>query len=189
MIDLSNDNVLFTVECKEPEGVFHREVRLSSLSQGKLFDLYMRLKGFKVLFNDITQGDSEAFIKTFIDIRVDGSEVVVTPKGLLFEIDDVGIVFLSDIVPGLNADIHINFWDRRMKGREGLIREIAKFAINNFNLHRLSTSIPAYARPALARIKKYGFKEEGIIRESVLYEGQYNNVHLFGILASEVLNG
>lgn len=185
MIDTETE-VLFTVECKEPEGIFQREVRLGSLSRDKLTDLYNRLKQFKVLFTDITQGDSEAFIKTFIDIRVDGSEVVVTPKGLLFEIDDVGIVFLSEIAVGLNADIHINFWDRRMKGREELVREIARFAVHNFDLHRLSTSIPAYARPALARIKKYGFKEEGVIRESVLYDGQLHDVHLFGILASEV---
>ena len=74
--------------------------------------LWDKLSKFDVLFNDFVKGDFEAFVSHFI-VQVDGKP---EPAGLLWDIDDVGIILVNNIVPFESATAHFVFWDGRFRG-------------------------------------------------------------------------
>lgn len=179
------DSLLFSVICDEPEGAIGREVHLAEISREALVHMYQKLKDFKILFDDYTQGDAKAFLDKFIEITPEGE---IKPKGLLLRVDDVGVIFFANIVPNDSADVHISFWDRRLKGRANLVKKALKFAFESFNLYRISTTIVESNRVGYIKkqIELMGFQKEGCIRGASLFEGKRKDLLLYGILASEV---
>lgn len=180
------ETAVMTVLCAEPEGDFYREVYLMKLSVAALKALWEQLSQFETLFNDFSHNDPEAFINTFVHIDDAGD---VHPRGLIWEVDDVGIIYLDEIAPGNCANLHITFWDRRFRGRESLVRHMLSYMMEKFDLHRISVLIPDNSRPANRYIPRVGFRREGVLREAFLYKGKWIDVNSYGILRSEVENG
>lgn len=176
------NTVFLTVECKEPEGTFQREVKLCQLSKAKLRYLYDKLKQFDVLF-DKGIVDSDSFIQSFVVINNDGT---IEPVGIIVEVDDVGIIRFTEIEPNVSANIHVTFWDRRFRGREELVRQVLAYAMEIFNLHRISAQVPLYANPLLGAIERVGFKKEGRLREATLFRGKWFDVNQYSVLRGEV---
>lgn len=174
---------ILTIECAEPEGTFTRSVRPASLTTSTLRGYWERLKDFDVLFNDEVRQN----LKSFIELFLTGDEKNgVRAKGLIWEVDDVGIIFITDIT-SVGAHAHFNFWDRRIKGREELIRNMLKWGFEQFGFHRIVCQVPLYAAPWLSRaVEKVGFTKEGRMREVVRYKGQWFDAILYSILSHEV---
>lgn len=180
------------VECPEPEGKVVRRVEPVSLTAERLREYYDRLNEFPVLFNEHT-GSLEDFIRTFVRPRSDGLGVDAT--GLIWEVDDVGILYLTRLRPGVSAYGDFTFWDQRLRGREPLVREALRHVFERFGFHRIETEVALYARPAMAFVERVGFKKEGRKREAVLYtpkdaeEPKWFDTNLYSILSHEVMEG
>ena len=177
--------VILSVECAEPEGTFTRSVRPARLTTDRLKFYWERLREFDVLFNDEIRQDLRAFIEVFLsgDLAND-----VQANGLIWEVDDVGIIYITDIRQS-TANAHFSFWDRRIKGRELLIREMLKWGFVTFGFHRITCEVPLYAAPWLSRaVEKVGFVKEGRLREATYYKGQWFDAILYSILNHEVLD-
>lgn len=73
-----------------------------------------------------------------------------------------GILILSKIIPGLDAQAHFAFFDRALFGRTQLMRRVIGQAFAQFSLERLSVEVPEHltALVDFAR-RKLGFKYEG----------------------------
>lgn len=179
--ELEQPKPVVSVECSEPNGKVVRHVRPARISIERLGFLWEKLREFKVLFNDFVKDDFDAFIHHFI-VMVDGE---VAPTGLLWDVDDVGIFFLTDIRPGNSAEAHFVFWDRRFNGREELCRAMLNYAFETLELHRISTQVPLYAPHTMRAVEKLGFFWEGRLRGTSLYEGKWFDTNVYSMLEGE----
>lgn len=182
---LDDDNVVLTVECIERDVKVVRSVRLCEYSFEKVRFLYDKLKEFEVLFNDHTKGDFRAFVNQFVVMGPDGPK----PVGLVYEVDDVGILFMTEIAEGHSAQVHFTFWDRRFKGREKLCREMLKYVFDLFKFHRIWAEVPLYAYPVLDVVERIGFVKEGRMRSAVRYKGEWFDMNLYSVLEGELNDG
>ena len=178
---MSQKEVVMVVECDEPEGVVVREVRPLYLTVDKLNGLYEKLKEFDVLFNDHVGNDLESFLNAFLT-EVNGE---MQSTGLLWEVDDVGILYLTDIRPGYDAYAHFSFWDRRFRGREDLVRQMIRYVIKKFGFHRITVDVPKYAAPTMGFVERIGFIKEGVRRKVVKYKGEWFDAIQYAIVESD----
>lgn len=74
---------------------------------------------------------------------------------LYWTVDDVGLLFASKA-----GDCHVFFWDKRLRGREGMCKSMAKIAMNILGRDDLWTQIPDTERAVIAFAKRMGFVEE-----------------------------
>lgn len=125
----------------------------------------------------------ESFVRIFFTAGANGEPV---PQGIIYEVDDVGILFLTDLRPGKSATAHFQFWDRRFKGREELCRRMLRYAFDKFGFHRIIAEVGLYAVPEMAAVERVGFKKEGRMREATKYQGEWFDVNLYSILEHEV---
>ena len=183
-MDLGKPDLI--VECNEPEGTFTRAVTPVTLSTEKLNYFYDKLKEFDVVFNDHVPNSPGGFASIFVTV---GEDYKVTANGLLWEVDDVGILYLTDIIPGVSALAHFSFWDRRLRGRENLIREMIKLGFQKYGFQRIETRVALYASPVLGAVERIGFVKEGRARQAVRRNGVWYDVNLYSLLREEVLNG
>lgn len=171
-------------ECSEPEGKIMREVRPAELSFAILTGYYNKLKKFDTVFNSYIANNIDDFIKLFVTGN-GNSDVRAT--GLIWEVDDVGILYATEIAIGHDALVHFNFWDRRLRGRENLLRGMMKHFIELFDLHRISTEVGLFAAPWLpVAVERIGFKREGRKREALKFKGQWFDSIIYSMLKSEV---
>lgn len=105
----------------------------------------------------------------------------------------VGFVFLFDI-DWLNrvAEFGILIGDRRRQGK-GLAREalalMAHHAFRALNLHRIFLRVPRYNRRALKLYRRFGFVEEGRLRQHVFLGRRHHDVLIMGLLRREYERG
>jgi hypothetical protein len=98
--------------------------------------------------------------------------------------DDKDIVFfLTNVVPGLSATFYgLNLHDAPIPKAREQLKEIMR----EFDLRRLTYTIPAPV-VELARIaQRLGFWPEGRAKDAVIYNGEYTDMDWFGFYRSEV---
>lgn len=157
-------------------------MRPAALTINRLKHYYEKLKEFPTLFNSWVT-DEEEFLNSFLRQGPDG----IIATGLIWEVDDVGIFYLTEIIPGQDGLGHFTFWDKRTKGREELIREMVRFVFQFLKLHRITVEVPLYTAPWLPKfVENIGFVKEGRKREAVKYKGEWFDVNVYSILAGEV---
>lgn len=96
-------------------------------------------------------------VPNFLDER--GWRVMAEPDFVGVEVDNVGIVGMDLLVPGLQGRVHVTFWDHRLRGREFLCKRIALHWLEHFKLARVFTSISPSCPAVLAFCKRVGFEE------------------------------
>lgn len=176
--------LVLSMECEEGGETLERSVYLAPLTTEKLRFWWSRLNQFPTLFGRHINGVDD-FITTFITVQSDGE---IVPKGIVWEVDDVGLIYMTNIYPGYQATGHFTFWDRRIRGREPLIREMVRYAFENYGFHRIVAEVPLYAPPTIAAARRIGFKREGRLRSAAWYNGSWFDCYIFSILEGE-LNG
>lgn len=127
--------------CSEPDGLKIRYVK--PLEQRDLARVYHSLR--KALVARGRELPPELAIYEFK--RLDK---------LYWTVDDVGLLFTDT-----SGHSHIFFWDKRLRGREGLCQDMAKVAMNIINKDSLWTEIPDIERAVIAFAKRIGFVENG----------------------------
>jgi len=63
---------------------------------------------------------------------------------------------------------------------------LVNYAFNELNLHRLQLTVFSYNEGAVKLYESIGFKHEGTYREFLQRDGKRHDMHLYGLLASEV---
>lgn len=175
--------ILFTVECPEPSGPVVRSVRQAALSVERLRYYHDRLGRFETIFNEYVGRDFESYLSIFV--RQEGDDLFAT--SLVWEVDDVGLLYLTDMRPSFDALAHFTFWDGRMRGRAPLLREAAVYAIKCLGFHRITAEIPMYIKPVvLSVVEQAGFVKEGRKRAVSLYRGNWFDATVYSLLDSEV---
>lgn len=140
-----------------------------------LMMVWEKLNQFPILFDDDVRGDLSRFIK---DMTNKNSVIMLT--------GDYGICEISNIVPYRDCVIHLTFWDKRFRGRDTECQEVLRWMFSTLQLHRATIMVVAMAHSTINFIKALGFKREGVIREKYPYKGRLLDIHMFGILKSEV---
>ena len=107
------------------------------------------------------------------------------PDAWFVEIGPVGLVYLSNIILGRDADLNVLFWDGKLrKDRKAAVRSVIAAAFKQFNLPRISAVLPS-TNPALQRVLgDVGLTVEGTIRKGWGVEPQIDSVYM-GILKEE----
>lgn len=184
MTAIVTDDVLFEVTCNEPKGPATHVVRKLVLTPENLRTFWEKSRQFKTLFNQEIRDDFKKFLEVFLR---DGPSGVET-NGLFWVIDDfMGVFYITDIIPNCDALGEYTFFDRRTKGREPLVRAMVKHLFDRYNFNRLTVEVGLYAHTAtIDFVEKVGFKREGRKRKAVLYDGQWFDVLIYGILKGEL---
>lgn len=179
---MDNREVILTVECRERTGTVDRSVRLAKLDFERLKFLWENLKEFDTIFGEFIQGDLGRFISHFIQEE----NGVPTPVGLIWDVDDVGILSLTSIQPAESALVHFIFWDRVFRGREKLCIGMLQHAFGKYKFNRIQAEIPVYARKTMVAAERVGFIHEGRIRRAAFYKDDWFDVNVYSILPEEV---
>ena len=149
----------------------------------KLKFLWEKLGAFDALFEDDERGDFETFTQRFLGV----TNGVLEPTGLFWEVDDIGIFLIKDILPAEMASVHFNFWDKKFSGREQLCIEALKFAFDQYKFHKLYTTVPVFARKTMWAVERLGFIHEGRHRKEFKFKGTWFDVNSYSILKDEVV--
>lgn len=189
-----NEEPIIEVECQEPKGTFIRRVYPMKLTHDNLTKFWSKSRKYPTLFSQELRDDFDKFIDTFVCRDDDGT---LMTRGLLWVVDDfLGVFYITDIRPELDALCHFSFFDGRIKGRDKLAKEMVKYVFKEYKFRRLTAHVPLFlapcssgngkATPAVAAfIKSIGFKPEGRIRKAAIYRNTYFDVIIFGILREE----
>lgn len=63
---------------------------------------------------------------------------------------------------------------------------VVNYAFNELNLHRLSLTVFGYNQGAIKLYESLGFRHEGTYREFLQRDGKRHDMHLYGLLASDL---
>lgn len=179
---LEQPSSVLAVECDEPDGKVVRHVRPCLLTVDKLRTIYQQIMKFDVLFNEDISTFA-GFLSCFMYQTDDGE---LHPTGLMWEVDDVGILRLSDIKPGYEAKAHFTFWDRRFRGRARLLLIMTEYVFRKFGFHRIVVEVPLYAENTMNLVEGLGFVKEGRKRSAVRYKGEWFDMNMYAMLEDEV---
>lgn len=86
----------------------------------------------------------------------------------IFLVDDVGMMMKGTIDYNGMPDVHVGFWDKILRGRESMAREVALMVAEDAGSRGVWTAIPAEARATLAFAKRVGFETNKEINQLVL---------------------
>lgn len=172
---------LFAFECCERDGPIVRHVRFAPFTMERLTGYWEKLKAFPTLFNKNVE-NLEDFLNAFMSQGPNGE---LQARGIVFEVDDVGMLWLSDIYPEYQATGHFTFWDRRFRGREALIRKLLVYVFDEFKFHRIVAEVPLYSEPTVVAAERIGFVKEGRLRKAAWYKDEWWDVNIYSIFREE----
>ena len=153
-----------------PEGV-----EIGSFNKESLREVWEKLKDFDPLFSDREMRKPEVFLDEFLS------------NDSLILIVEEGFILLDNIVEGLRGEVHFSFFDKKLSGKEELMREVLLWFFLTYNLKRIETFIPSYAKAVERFLLKVGLKKEGILRNRVFHKDLLLDIYVYGILLEEVL--
>lgn len=147
--------------------------------------IWDQISKFRVLFSDLTRGDSRNFQALLEDPFTYWLEIIDKDTKEI-----TGLIYLTGMYEVVDAQVHILFFDRKPAEKLALCKMIAKFLFIHFpQLHRLTAAMPELHYNTIRLAKKIGFKDEGRRRQVRLIGGRWIDEVVLGLLASEALNG
>jgi hypothetical protein len=126
--------------CDEPGGQVIRYVRP------------LEAMDIKFVYNKITESFGERS-KVGLPWHEALNEFMRLDK-LYWVVDDVGLIIANKA-----GDVHVFFWDKRLRGRELMCRAMARIVCEIFELPAVWTEIPRSERAVLAFSRRVGFRE------------------------------
>lgn len=184
--DLDSE-ILMSIKCDEPGGTVVRNVRRMQLTPANLRIFWEKASRYRTIFNSVIRNDFKQFTRLLLRENSAGE---VESTGLFWVVDDfVGVFYMTNIRPELDASVHYSFFDGRHRGRVELTKAMLKYAFERYNFQRLTVEIPRYATDKTRNFVEtwLGFRKEGRKRKAALFDGEYFDVNIYGILRSEVL--
>ena len=90
------------------------------------------------------------------------------------------------IQEGTAAEAHIHIWDPQWYGRAPVFKRLNKWAMDKWDLLRLTAHIPSRNRLANKLAQDLGFQLEGRLRQAVRYNEGVDDLMVYGLLREEV---
>lgn len=131
--------------CREKGGLLLRRVEPLSKTAKDLAWLVLMLKRRDSFLRHVSMADA-------LTLLLDKRTYILT-------VDDVGAIILSNIHEGFAAEVHVTFWDGRIKGRERLCRKVAEWLFRIHRLDHLFCLIPEGNTTGLRLASATGFKD------------------------------
>lgn len=115
------------------------------------------------------------------------TQLYLSKDSMFFEVGDFqGVFWLTAIVPGWRADIHVVLWDDAVrKHHADAIRFLRDLAFK-LRLKRINAYIPAHLEPALKYAMRVGFQQEGLIHFGDFYDGTFRDIYLLGLFGEDL---
>lgn len=162
------------------------------IDMNTLHIIWEKSRPFKNLFNKEARADFSEFIKLFA--QIDEATGMLFGEGLFWRVDDfVGIYYLTDIYPGFEAKAHFTFFDKRLKGRLELTKELLRHIFKKYHFRRLTVELPKYVQFAddpnggpKGFIKALGFQAEGRKRKAAIMDNVWFDVNIYGIIPEDL---
>lgn len=178
-------NPILTINCNEKGGSVLRHIYPLIFDRQTLQNFYEKAKDLKTIFSREFFGDFDKFTATFFNRKEDGT---LCPQGLFWVIDDfVGMFYVTDIYPEIDAQCHYLFFDKKHYGREELTKGMLQYLFDTYKFHRLSVELPNYASPSTRRfIMNIGFAYEGKKRQSNILNNVWYDTNFYGLLKSDI---
>ena len=109
------------------------------------------------------------------------------PDSWFVKAGEVGVIFLTEIVPHFDANFHAVFWDKRLTAdRREAIKTVLGTAFEWFDLRRISAIVPSHHNLLFEVLtKKVGFKHEGRVRQGWSKDSE-DDILLLGMLKEEM---
>lgn len=151
-------------------------IDVNSYPKEKVQELWDNLSKQPYAFDDTTRDDPSFFLGQFM-----------LPTNVFFELGEMqGFVSVNGVQPLVNATLHFAVWGKIPITSVMLAgKSLQEFLFSTFSLNRLTAFIPNQNLDARRLAHLLGFKEEGNLRKSFLCNGNYSDMHVFGILRSE----
>lgn len=178
---------ILVVECKEPDKTVVRSVRPFELTNANGIRFWEEASKFPRIFNTIPTANAPEFLDAFF--KWDEVRQQAVCDSLLWVVDDfVGVFSLTNIYHPDDALMHFTFFDKRIRGREELVREMIKYVFDSYGFHRLSAELPAYASKVVLKFitDKVGLNLEGRKKKAIQLNGDRADILLYGITKEEV---
>jgi RimJ/RimL family protein N-acetyltransferase len=179
---------IIRMECEDRSGRHTYLVQLlyefghatEALTEEKMAEIWLNAKKHPVLFGDDTVFSLREFVA-----------LLLSPIGVWMDVSDesgkqIGVFYVTSVIPGFDATGHFAFWDSIASGRQYLVHCVMKWVMDRYKLHRLSAETPPYQTGTIRFLKKLGFVEEGERREAVKHGGEWKPLAMFGILDHEL---
>lgn len=131
------------------------------------------------IFDDVIPRTYEAFLQGLHSPTNHFYEFVIG-------MDTVGLAAATQVRVGLDANLHLVMFDKRLRGRESTIKNAIRDFAARARLRRLTISLPEDNRTAIKLTQRLGFQLEGILRKAHLRDGIYRDYHIYGILREEL---
>lgn len=135
-------NQIAEIQSTEPEGVFLRKAWLVARTPEAMLEILDRVKELEA----DTGWETPELLPRLLNMNT-----------YTIKVDDIGILYLHFLEPRV-AQVHIFFWDRRLRGREGLCRELAIKALDVFQLDTLWTAVPLRYSRMKGFVERVGFR-------------------------------
>lgn len=135
--------MLHQLECLEKGGSVLRSFRLADKTTAGILELVEKIQRAPNFFSD--SGNPYLWL--------------LDEKTMIYLIDDVGTVVIRPC-RGYDGEAHVTFWDRRMRGREALCRQIGQDFLlqRGLSICSLFTAVPVDRRAVIAFSKRVGFQ-------------------------------
>ena len=109
------------------------------------------------------------------DLRRVHASILTNPNNRIYEAwrgpEFVGVLYLTEIYPGVGATLHFTFLDHELRGKAKLIKQFIARCFTEFGFHRLTMYIPENIEPLISYARrKLGFICEGETRTHILYD-------------------
>lgn len=150
-------------------------INVDTCPEQLFLDLWGQIKEQGYAFEDHTRNDMAAFAKSMIQ-----------PNTFNFEVPGVAFGQLVGCFEGSNCEIH--FCTLKTGPTEPLLQagmEMFWFAFEQVKVNRITALIPGFNGKIIRFATLMRMKYEGQIRKAFLYNKEYWDLHLYGILASE----
>jgi len=102
------------------------------------------------------------------------------------EREPMGLAMIEDIIPGIEATIQVSFFDRKLKGREPLVREFVRWVFDTLRTERIATRIAGDAVWMQDFFGRVGLYFEGVKKNWFRKDGKVADLHWYGVTRPEV---
>ncbi|MFC6717179.1 GNAT family N-acetyltransferase [Natrialbaceae archaeon GCM10025810] len=113
--------------------------------------------------------------------------------------DSVHLMIVAETTPvgtiGLNPidwttrRAEIGYWIAPEHHRNGYGSEATEFVVgygfDQLGLHKIAARVFAFNEPSMGLLESVGFTREGVLRDDVFVDGEFHDVHWYGLLADE----
>lgn len=102
------------------------------------------------------------------------------------EAGDVGLIYLTDVVPGFHGHLNVVFWDQKLhRNRAEVTKTVLAEAFEKFTLEKISCAAPVTNHPLRSFYTKIGFVREGCLRR-MWPSNPPTDLSMFGMLREEL---